>query len=341
MPLESRIINKLKKTLQQRLPQYELKEAVNAQGVCEFVRVLSVETGAQRTSFDEHEAKRFSSDPEGFVSRLKACERPSPSPDAHQLMLIPQTSVQVWLDRSAGRALMYTTLHCEGHALLLCNTTPTNVLACLDEGYNVHEKRMLLGKAFRYMDENVRFTPQGPNVFSGVYGEDRVAPAGVLVLFGLEASRANTECRKLVPASHRKFAVVLNPAAFYVAHGANDQEVRDAVWLGFETAIVANPTAAAEFYLECQLFAWSEGKWRWLGRQTVYADFDSEPWKAQVKALLDQEQASKFEKAVAKCQTCSKRASLKLCSRCQLAWYCSPGCQKTNWPAHKTTCKPV
>lgn len=40
------------------------------------------------------------------------------------------------------------------------------------------------------------------------------------------------------------------------------------------------------------------------------------------------------------CRTCAKTASFKLCSRCQIARYCSRECQLQDWPTHKQTCLP-
>lgn len=31
--------------------------------------------------------------------------------------------------------------------------------------------------------------------------------------------------------------------------------------------------------------------------------------------------------------------STKVCSRCRLGWYCSPECQRVDWPVHRKTCK--
>ncbi|KAK9830690.1 hypothetical protein WJX74_002839 [Apatococcus lobatus] len=35
----------------------------------------------------------------------------------------------------------------------------------------------------------------------------------------------------------------------------------------------------------------------------------------------------------------SPGASLKTCVRCRAIWYCSPACQRTDWPRHKKFCK--
>ncbi|KAJ7471929.1 ankyrin repeat-containing domain protein [Mycena latifolia] len=41
------------------------------------------------------------------------------------------------------------------------------------------------------------------------------------------------------------------------------------------------------------------------------------------------------------CDACgNSTASLKNCSRCRIARYCSPECQKKAWPLHKKTCQP-
>jgi len=37
------------------------------------------------------------------------------------------------------------------------------------------------------------------------------------------------------------------------------------------------------------------------------------------------------------CQVCGKE-SIKKCSRCNLAWYCSPDCQRKHWKEHKPVC---
>ncbi|KIL66725.1 hypothetical protein M378DRAFT_102907 [Amanita muscaria Koide BX008] len=39
-----------------------------------------------------------------------------------------------------------------------------------------------------------------------------------------------------------------------------------------------------------------------------------------------------------KCNTCGKRSNLQLCSKCGESIYCSPKCQKKDWPHHKLTC---
>lgn len=38
------------------------------------------------------------------------------------------------------------------------------------------------------------------------------------------------------------------------------------------------------------------------------------------------------------CQTNPLEASLKKCGKCQEALYCSPECQRADWPMHKKTC---
>ncbi len=39
------------------------------------------------------------------------------------------------------------------------------------------------------------------------------------------------------------------------------------------------------------------------------------------------------------CNVCKKNGKIKLCSRCKKVRYCSPECQKSDWPTHKTVCK--
>jgi len=43
--------------------------------------------------------------------------------------------------------------------------------------------------------------------------------------------------------------------------------------------------------------------------------------------------------SVSKCAKCQTSAGkLMGCSKCQLAWYCSPECQLADWPKHRKTC---
>ena len=42
----------------------------------------------------------------------------------------------------------------------------------------------------------------------------------------------------------------------------------------------------------------------------------------------------------APCACCSTPAS-NMCSRCRSVVYCSPACQRSHWPTHKTSCKVV
>lgn len=39
------------------------------------------------------------------------------------------------------------------------------------------------------------------------------------------------------------------------------------------------------------------------------------------------------------CQSCGSTVDVKLCNACKCTWYCSPACQKTDWPTHKKQCK--
>lgn len=39
------------------------------------------------------------------------------------------------------------------------------------------------------------------------------------------------------------------------------------------------------------------------------------------------------------CQSCGSTADVKLCNACKCTWYCSPACQKSDWPTHKKQCK--
>jgi hypothetical protein len=41
-----------------------------------------------------------------------------------------------------------------------------------------------------------------------------------------------------------------------------------------------------------------------------------------------------------RCETCGKGNDLKSCSRCKNVKYCSRECQVSDWPSHKTACKP-
>jgi len=38
------------------------------------------------------------------------------------------------------------------------------------------------------------------------------------------------------------------------------------------------------------------------------------------------------------CAICLKADNVRRCSRCQAAFYCSPECQRTDWPAHRLNC---
>ncbi|KAJ7280376.1 ankyrin repeat-containing domain protein [Mycena rebaudengoi] len=81
---------------------------------------------------------------------------------------------------------------------------------------------------------------------------------------------------------------------------------------------------------------------------------DADDWTArkyylkcgpQVTALVQKwirkragEEAPRSEKS---CDACGISASaLKNCGRCGVARYCSPECQKKDWPSHKPTCQP-
>ena len=39
------------------------------------------------------------------------------------------------------------------------------------------------------------------------------------------------------------------------------------------------------------------------------------------------------------CSTCGRLDATSVCSRCHVAWYCSPACQRNDWKSHKDSCK--
>lgn len=40
------------------------------------------------------------------------------------------------------------------------------------------------------------------------------------------------------------------------------------------------------------------------------------------------------------CTVCEREGiGIRKCSRCKIAWYCGPDCQKPHWPTHKEQCK--
>ncbi|KAJ7184894.1 hypothetical protein C8R46DRAFT_467676 [Mycena filopes] len=50
------------------------------------------------------------------------------------------------------------------------------------------------------------------------------------------------------------------------------------------------------------------------------------------------EMAAIASSACRACRTAASRKSLKRCSKCNMVWYCSPACQKKDWPEHKKVC---
>ncbi len=38
------------------------------------------------------------------------------------------------------------------------------------------------------------------------------------------------------------------------------------------------------------------------------------------------------------CQVCQTTTAIKRCSRCNIVWYCSAECQRTDWKRHKSFC---
>lgn len=44
-------------------------------------------------------------------------------------------------------------------------------------------------------------------------------------------------------------------------------------------------------------------------------------------------------RACSRCGSSSSAKSLSLCSACRRAAYCSPACQRADWPAHKAACR--
>ncbi|KAJ6549333.1 hypothetical protein DFH09DRAFT_620491 [Mycena vulgaris] len=61
--------------------------------------------------------------------------------------------------------------------------------------------------------------------------------------------------------------------------------------------------------------------------------------KAMLSDTIHSEEAANCLYACYSCnQTTDIRTTLKRCSRCRLAWYCSSQCQKDDWKAHKRFC---
>ena len=45
-----------------------------------------------------------------------------------------------------------------------------------------------------------------------------------------------------------------------------------------------------------------------------------------------------YLKRVSLCAVCANANDLKHCGRCNATAYCSPACQKVDWPKHKLEC---
>mgnify|MGYP006285848003 CR=1 FL=1 len=49
---------------------------------------------------------------------------------------------------------------------------------------------------------------------------------------------------------------------------------------------------------------------------------------------------SKAGKTEKKCASCGCEGKLKVCSRCNAAWFCDSTCQRAAWPSHRAVCVP-
>jgi hypothetical protein len=64
----------------------------------------------------------------------------------------------------------------------------------------------------------------------------------------------------------------------------------------------------------------------------------------EARALKKDLRMMEYSEEIFLCHHCQKRSSpavrLKMCGRCQTAWFCGPTCQQAAWPLHKLKCKP-
>ena len=71
--------------------------------------------------------------------------------------------------------------------------------------------------------------------------------------------------------------------------------------------------------------------------RSVHAGID---WGQKMLAQVWAVRNSAATGAHRECRGCGKPTEqLKLCSRCQMAAYCSPECQRAHWPIHKRECR--
>ena len=59
-------------------------------------------------------------------------------------------------------------------------------------------------------------------------------------------------------------------------------------------------------------------------------------WRETVKGCQRQPQPGCTARP---CQLCGKISAARRCSRCRVIAYCSPTCQKADWPCHKKACR--